>query len=69
MARRADVRDKIDRDLIALTHRVHELEDLAGQVGDKIRETLSLEHHVAERPWTCLAVAFIAGLVLGRSRR
>lgn len=69
MDRRAHLRQKIDRTVVALTDRVNELEELAGGVREQVRRSVSLEYQIRERPWTCMAVAVAGGFVLGRLLR
>jgi ElaB/YqjD/DUF883 family membrane-anchored ribosome-binding protein len=66
MDSRTHLRTKIDRDVTTLADRVNELEDLASDVKESIRQNLSLEHQVRERPWTCMGIAVATGFVLGR---
>ena len=66
MDNRADLRSRIDRNVMALTDRVNELEELAGGVREQLRRSVSLEYQVYERPWTCMAIAVTGGFLIGQ---
>jgi ElaB/YqjD/DUF883 family membrane-anchored ribosome-binding protein len=46
--------------------KINALEDEAVAFKETVQDSISLEHHVAERPWSVFGLAAVAGFVLAR---
>ena len=65
MDQREHLREEVDRATESMAARVREIEHRAGEVKRQVKEAVSLDHHVRERPWVAVGSAVAAGCLVG----